>query len=49
MALRSLMPVLRLAKMKATTLQEGVQLAAKIIESGKAMDKLDKLVAFTNQ
>jgi anthranilate phosphoribosyltransferase len=34
---------------KVKSLQEGVQLAGKVIDSGKAMDKLDKLIAFTNK
>ncbi|WP_455389091.1 anthranilate phosphoribosyltransferase [Petrachloros mirabilis] len=34
---------------KAKTLQEGVQLAARTIDSGAAADKLARLVAFTNK
>jgi anthranilate phosphoribosyltransferase len=34
---------------KAKTLQEGVHVAAKVIDSGAAMEKLEKLVAFTNR
>jgi len=33
---------------KAKTLQEGLALAARAVESGAAMDKLEKLIAFTN-
>lgn len=34
---------------KAKTLQEGYELAGKIIDSGAAMDKLERLIAFTNK
>lgn len=34
---------------KAKTLQEGFQLAQRTIDSGAAMDKLDKLIAFTEK
>ncbi|HEV8539601.1 MAG TPA: anthranilate phosphoribosyltransferase, partial [Nitrospiraceae bacterium] len=34
---------------KAKTLQDGVVLAGKAIESGAAMDKLERLIAFTNK
>ena len=34
---------------KARTLQEGFELANKALDSGAAMDKLEKLIAFTNK
>jgi anthranilate phosphoribosyltransferase len=34
---------------KAKTLQEGYELAGKIIESGAAMEKLERLIEFTNK
>jgi anthranilate phosphoribosyltransferase len=34
---------------KAKTLQEGVVLAGKVIESGAALEKLERLIAFTNK
>jgi len=34
---------------KAKTLQEGYELAGKVIKSGAAMQKLEQLIAFTNQ
>jgi anthranilate phosphoribosyltransferase len=34
---------------KARTLQEGFELANKAIDSGAAIEKLEKLVAFTNK
>lgn len=34
---------------KADNLKSGVEIAADLIDSGKAMEKLDQLVAFTNQ